>query len=109
MKNYEMSFDQTIFRRNDEAKRYELEYEGITAFIDFKKNASSRRIYLVHTEVPEEFRNQGLAEKLVLKSLNDVKDMGWDLMPLCPYIVTYLKRHPEWVDIVDESTKQKFL
>lgn len=86
-----------------------MEIDGEVAFIDYKMKESSNRIYLIHTEVPIAIRSQGIAEKIVISALMDVKAHGWSLMPLCPYIVTYIKRHKEWLDIVDETKKKEFL
>lgn len=97
------------FRNNKNLSRYEMEVEGVIAFIDYKFKEVGKRMYLIHTEVPEAIRHLGVAEKLVLSALMEVKVKGWKLMPLCPYIVTYIKRHPEWVEIVDESKKQLFI
>lgn len=57
-------------------------------------------MYLTHTEVPNEFEGKGIASKMVKQVLQKIKDEGLKLVPLCPFIASYIKRHPEWKEIL---------
>lgn len=90
--------DNQLFR-NDEKKRFELEVEGHTAFIEFiidKDNV----MYLTHTEVPNALGGKGVGKSIVEKTLNYIKDNGYTLAPLCPFVAAYLKRNPDWKPIL---------
>jgi len=50
------------FRDNEDRSRFELDVEGIIAFITYRK--SSNAITLVHTEVPPELGGRGIGSKL---------------------------------------------
>lgn len=52
--------------------------------------------------VPEEFRGQGIAEKLTLHVFEVAKKNGYKIIPTCPYVKNrFLKDHPEFNDIID--------
>lgn len=83
---------------NTEKKRFETEVEGRTALIDYKK--AENKIYLTHTEVPSELEGKGIASSMVKQVLQRIKDEGLELVPLCPFVASYIKRHPEWKEIL---------
>ena len=80
--------------RNDEAaKKFYVTVNGHQAVIQYAKTGD---VYnLEHTFVPEELRGQGLAEQLVLGTLAEIRKQGARFIPTCPFIQTFLKRHPE--------------
>ena len=57
-------------------------------------------IYLTHTEVPRELEGKGIGSQLVEKTLQDIERQGLRLVPLCPFVAAYIKKHPEWRRIV---------
>ncbi|MCL9808126.1 GNAT family N-acetyltransferase [Flavobacterium luminosum] len=84
---------------NQEKKRFELEVEGVIAFIDFIVN-NENIMFLTHTEVPKELEGKGVGSALVSKTLNHIQEKGYTLAPLCPFVAAYLKRHPEWKNVL---------
>lgn len=86
---------------NEERKRYELEVEGKTAYIEYL--LAQGKIYLTHTEVPRELEGKGIGSSIVQQVLEEVKKNGLKLMPLCPFVAAYLKRHPEWKSILADG------
>lgn len=87
--------------KNDEAKRFELNVDGFTAFIDFKEKDNV--IKLIHTESPPELAGRGVATALIEKTLVYLEEKNYKLIPLCPLVFAYIKRHLEWKRIVDAS------
>ncbi len=83
---------------NAEAKRYEFKIDGHTPIIEYIK--AKEKIYLTHTEVPNELAGKGIGTALVKQALEDIKAKGLTLVPLCPFVALYLKRHPEWKALV---------
>lgn len=53
-----------------------------------------------HTGVPDSYRGQGLAGKLVAFMIDDLRARGIALVPLCPYVKGQIERHPEYADVV---------
>jgi len=83
---------------NTAAKQYELVVDGKNPRIEYI--AVKDKIYLTHTEVPKELEGKGLASKMVLMVLEDIKSRNLTLIPMCPFVAMYIKRHPEWRELV---------
>ena len=79
-------------------KHYELTTNGLTARIEY--NLAQGNIYLTHTEVSKELEGRGLASRMVQFALEDIKKRGLTLVPLCPFVSAYIKKHPEWRALV---------
>src|SRR5690554_1346290 len=88
---------------NQQAKQFQFELEqGVIARIEYIKTQDGR-IYLTHTEVPQAYGGKGIGSKLIGQTLELIKAQGWSLIPLCPFGVKYLHRHPEWKALVPEE------
>jgi len=57
---------------------------------------------LFHTGVSEEYGGQGLASRLVRAVVDDVVAAGKRIVPVCPYVVAWLPKHPEYSEHVVE-------
>ena len=57
-------------------------------------------LVLVHTEVAPELEGKGLGGRLVAGALEDMRARGLRFVPLCPFVTSYLERHPEHADLV---------
>lgn len=61
------------------------------------------RHFFVHTEIDDEYSGHGLGTTLVKSALDDVRQSGGAVVPLCPLFAAYIKRHPEYEDLVDHE------
>lgn len=80
---------------NEEKKRFEIQTEGHTAFIDYiltKDNV----MFLTHTEVPKALGGKGIASLMVEKTLRYIEEHNYKLAPLCPFVAKYLVKNPDW-------------
>lgn len=59
------------------------------------------RIVFTHTVVQPEFEGRGIGSRLAAHALNDVRQRGLRITPVCPFIRSYLRRHSEFEPIVD--------
>lgn len=87
------------FLNNKELKRYELHVGDKLALAEYIIN-NEGVVYMTHTETPVELEGQGVASELIKKSLIDIKEQGRKVFPLCPFVIAYIKKHPEWNEIV---------
>lgn len=83
---------------NAPSKQYEFHIEGHIPRIEYIK--AQDKIYLTHTEVPKELEGNGIATNLVKLVLEDIKQKELTLVPMCPFVAMYIKRHPEWKSLV---------
>ncbi|ANS70416.1 hypothetical protein SLINC_8192 [Streptomyces lincolnensis] len=92
-----------IVRRVDDEHRYEILVDGRRAGLTAYRDRGDQRVFF-HTEVDEAFAGQGLAVELVQWALDDVREAGKRIVPVCPYVAKFLKRHDEFADLTDPVT-----
>lgn len=92
--------------KNEDNKRFELTVDGHTAFIDYEEN--EKIIKLIHTESPEALAGRGAATALIEKTLIYLEENQYELVPLCPLVFAYVKRHPEWKRLVPSKYLRLF-
>lgn len=85
--------------RNDSLSRYEIRQDGeFVGLADFFDDDGVRAF--PHTEVDPAQRGHGLAGKLVGWALRDTRESGLKADPVCPYVATFIRRHPEYTDLL---------
>ena len=88
-------------------QQYEFRIGNYTPKIEYIKSINGE-IYLTHTEVPRELEGRGIGSQLVEKTLQDIERQGLRLVPLCPFVAAYIKKHPEWRRIVMRGINIKY-
>jgi uncharacterized protein len=87
---------------NAARSRYEIRVGDVVAgFSEYKRHQGG--ITFRHTEVADEFAGKGLGAKLAAAALDDARVTGLLVTPRCPFIAGYIRRHPEYLDIVDPA------
>jgi predicted GNAT family acetyltransferase len=86
--------------RNEEMNRYEVwSGDALAGFSEYRERGD--RIVFTHTETAAEFAGQGLGKVLASGALDDAVRRGKVIVPLCPFIASYLKKNPGYEDHVD--------
>ncbi len=83
---------------NTAAHRFEAEIDGLHAVAEYRITGDT--ISFTHTEVPEQFRGQGVGEALAEFGLNSARDRNLKVEPLCRFIAAYIERNPNHQDLV---------
>lgn len=86
---------------NTEQKRFEIHIDNQIAIEDyefFTTSEGKKGIEYKHTEVPEELGGRGIAGYLVKHILDDAAAKGLVVKPTCPYVKSYIDKHPEYQD-----------
>lgn len=90
---------------NDEsAEEWRFELDGQRAFIAYER--SGDRIVYLHTEVPPQLEGHGVASILAKAALDDARARGQKVVALCPFVSAYIRRHPEYADLVDHAFRR---
>jgi predicted GNAT family acetyltransferase len=63
---------------------------------------------IIHTEVDDEFQGLGLAGKLARAVLDQARERGLAVLPYCPYIRSWIGKHPEYIDLVPADRRPEF-
>ncbi|MBO3752292.1 N-acetyltransferase [Streptosporangiaceae bacterium NEAU-GS5] len=91
---------------NREATRFEILVDGdVAGFAKYR--LKDNEIAILHTEVKGEFEGKGLAGELVRETLQAARDAGLVVVPQCPFTSGYIRRHPEWLDIVRDDYRER--
>jgi hypothetical protein len=85
-------------RNNEGRERFELEVDGATAVAQYK--LESGVLHMTHTVVPEEVEGRGIGSKLVRGALDNIRTRGLKVDPVCPFVRSFIERHPEYRDLV---------
>lgn len=87
---------------NTDHKRFEYAKDGHISFIEYILTQRGT-IYLTHTEVPKPLEGGGVGSELVKEVLKIVEQRHLKLVPLCPFVAAYIRRHPEWKKLLAEN------
>lgn len=84
-----------------EKRRYEIRDGDTVAGFTRYRLPDDEHVDFLHTEVGEAYDGRGLASRLVAFALSDVREAGKRIIPHCPYIAVWLKRHHEFDEVID--------
>jgi uncharacterized protein len=87
-----------VIRDNARHHRFELDADGGTATLLY--HLSPDVITLMHTEVPPALEGKGVGSALVRGVLDIVRGRGLKLVVKCSFVAAYMKRHPEYDDLL---------
>lgn len=79
--------------RNAEAGRFELVDAPEQGQLAFREDEG--RLTLVHTEVADRLEGEGIGSALVREALAYAEDAGLTVVPECPFVASWLERHPD--------------
>jgi predicted GNAT family acetyltransferase len=94
-----------VVRHVEARHRYEILVDSKSAGLTAYRDRDDQRVFY-HTEVDDAFAGQGLASVLVQQALTDVRASGKRIVPVCPYVAKFLKKHDEFTDITDPVTPE---
>jgi hypothetical protein len=57
-------------------------------------------VVLVHTEVPPALEGRGYASRLARTALDFARAHSLHVVPQCPFVKTYIQRHPDYDELV---------
>jgi uncharacterized protein len=82
-----------------ERGRFEAHLDGELAGV-LEYIVKHGRIALIHSEVRPSHGGRGVGSALIRFALDDARRRGLRVIAICPYVRTYLTRHPDDDDIV---------
>jgi predicted GNAT family acetyltransferase len=63
---------------------------------------------LIHTEVEDRFEGHGLGGRLARFALDQAREQGLAVLPFCPFVNDWMKRHREYADLVPPDYRASF-
>ena len=81
-----------------ERHRYEIRRDGeMLGFSAYQR--ADQLIVFTHTEVEPSLEGQGIGGQLVRGALDDVRALGVQVLPICPFVQRWMARHPDYSDL----------
>ena len=88
-------------QQNKVENRFEGILNGEVAFVSYEISDGSINLY--HTEVPPAFEGEGVGQALVRTALEFAREQGLSVIPSCPFVAAYIRRHREYQGLVREE------
>jgi predicted GNAT family acetyltransferase len=83
---------------NPAAQRFEATVDGQLSVLEYR--IDGKTLVLRHTEVPRALSGHGIAAALTKYAMDCARERGIDVVPKCVYAAAWIKRHPEYADLV---------
>jgi hypothetical protein len=88
-------------------QRFEVTVDGeLAGFLVYRTREGL--LALIHTEVEDRFEGRGLGGRLARFALDQARERGVAVLPFCPFVNDWLKRHREYVDLVPPAYRPNF-
>jgi predicted GNAT family acetyltransferase/glutaredoxin len=80
-------------------RRYELRLDRrLIGLLAYRRRDG--RIAFTHTEIVPACEGRGFGSRLVAAALDAARSEGLAVVPLCPFVASYIERHPEYRELV---------
>jgi len=83
---------------NTERQQFQVQAEGEIASLEYRTNDG--KIVLMHTEVPDNLGGHGIGSALAEYAFKYARANHLPVKVYCPFVQAYLKRHPEYNDLI---------
>jgi predicted GNAT family acetyltransferase len=84
---------------NPSELRYEL-HVGNELAGEIRYRLQPGAVVLVHTDLEPRFEGDGLGSRLVQGALDHIRARGCKVVPVCPFVAAFIRRHPEYANLV---------
>jgi hypothetical protein len=91
---------------NPDRLRYEAHLDGeLAGFSEYR--LAPGRIIFTHTVVEPRFEGRGIATRLVRTELDETRQRGLKVTPLCPFVRAFIRRHADYRDLLAAPLREQ--
>ncbi|MGH8214919.1 MAG: GNAT family N-acetyltransferase [Rhodanobacteraceae bacterium] len=80
------------------ARQFHVDVDGHRGELDYILHG--RVMTITHTGVPPAIAGRGVAAELTRATLDAARREGWKVVPACSYAAAFIRRHPEFADVL---------
>jgi len=99
-----VDLNQLDVAHNEADGRFETWIEGHLSKLDYIQNG--KNFVITHVGVYPEYRNQGIAAKIVQTALEYAKQNSLRVIPMCSYAAAYIRRNPQYAELTDQERSE---
>lgn len=92
--------DEVTVIHDPEAQQFRVGAGAEAAVLQYR--LTENRITFLHTFVPKALRGKRIAQRLAHAGLEHAKTEGRRVVPICPFVQAYLRKHPEYQALVED-------
>jgi uncharacterized protein len=90
-----------------ERGRFEITFDGrVVGLASY--HVDNGTMTLPHTEIDPSMGGRGLGTALVAGVLDAARERNLHVLPYCSFVRHYIEQHPEYLDLVAESDRDRF-
>jgi predicted GNAT family acetyltransferase len=93
---------------NPDKQRYDVFVDDQLAGYAAYRSTPGQLVF-THTKVDAAYEGHGVGSALARDALDDVRRRGLTVVPQCPFVSAYIRRHPDYLQLVDESERARLL
>jgi predicted GNAT family acetyltransferase len=87
--------------RNQQDEQFEVRAQGHLGFLTYGRTNGT--LSLLHTDVPAELEGHGVGSALVRAAMDYARAEALRVVPFCPFARSWLKRHQEYADLIQQG------
>lgn len=87
-----------VITQNTRENRFETTEDNVLSVLDYE--LADNVMTITHTGVPDAVGGRGIAADLTRFALDTARANGWAVRPQCTYAQAYIRRHPDYADLV---------
>ncbi|MRH86507.1 N-acetyltransferase [Nocardia sp. SYP-A9097] len=93
-------------RKNAALDRFELYVDGMLAGVAAYQDTANERAF-IHTEIYPQHEGLGFGRKLVQGALDQTRDTGYGILPMCPMVHHFVESRPEYLTLVPHWSRER--
>jgi uncharacterized protein len=92
---------------NPAADRFEILLDGeVAGYAEYQRTGST--VLFTHTLIEPRFSGRGLGSTLVQGALDAARSTQSSVLPFCPFVRSYIQRHPDYLELVPAGQRARF-
>ncbi len=99
----EINLEELEITNNESEKRLEVLINGLLSKLDYIQDKNT--FVITHVGVHPDLRGQGVAGRLTQFGLEFAKAKSLRVIPMCSYAAAYIRRHPQYADLMKPQPK----
>lgn len=94
--------DDVVVTDDPDRHRFVATLDGEEVGFAVYHHTQGRHLF-THTEVDGAHEGKGVASGLVRGALDQIRDAGGSMVPLCPYVRRWVDRHDEYQSLINDD------